>query len=149
MICEHGYPEGGICPECENAEISASLMGVAMSRNNVEQHRHLDAKQFLDEVIGEAMAAYVKFPSSDMVLAALMEEVGELAQAVMERERSVDALRVFTPGIESVRRNDAIALVQEKWSRDNIRREAVQVAAMAMRIAVEGDPRFPSSQVGD
>lgn len=104
-----------------------------MARNNEQQNQHLDAQEFLREVGYEAERAYDKFPSSDMVCLALMEEVGELAQAVMERERT---LRSF----------DAR---DYKWTRAHIRKEAIQVAAMAMRIAVEGDPRYPTSHITD
>lgn len=103
-----------------------------MARDNAMQIRYLEAKRFLDEVLGEVDSAQEKFPRPDMVLAALMEEVGELAQAVMERERAF-----------------IVKTSPTAWTRDNIRKEAIQVAAMALRLAVEGDLRFPSSQIND
>lgn len=66
--------------------------------------------RFLDAVFREVDFAREKFPSSECSLAALTEEVGELAQACMDE------------------------------SADAIFAEAVQVAAMALRVAVEGDP---------
>lgn len=64
---------------------------------------------FLGEIRAENLRARKKFPSSEGVLAALTEETGELAKAVME----------------------------EPW--ENVRMEAVQVASTAMRVALEGD----------
>lgn len=65
----------------------------------------------LDYAIQAELArARRKFPSSEGSLAALTEEVGELAKAVLDE------------------------------SRDRIIAEAVQVAAMAIRVAIEGDP---------
>ena len=64
---------------------------------------------FLRDVKYELCFAREKFPSSDGVMAALTEETGELAKAHME----------------------------EPWGR--VRKEAVQVATMALRIALEGD----------
>lgn len=69
-------------------------------------------------VRGELDAARGKFPDSTHQLAALMEEVGELAQALMEHDRD---------GAQT------IAMVL---------REAVQVASMAIRLATEGDNNF-------
>jgi NTP pyrophosphatase (non-canonical NTP hydrolase) len=69
-------------------------------------------------VRGELDAARGKFPETTHMLAALMEEVGELAQALMEHDR------------------DGSQTTQE------VLREAVQVAAMAIRVAAEGDENF-------
>lgn len=66
----------------------------------------------------ELIAARKAFPENTHKLAALMEEVGELAQAMMQHDRHLGTT------------------VTE------ILREAIQVAAMAVRIAVEGDDNF-------
>ena len=66
-------------------------------------------QDFLKDVALEVIFARKKFPSSDATLAALTEEVGELAKAHMS----------------------------EPWS--HVYREAVQVASTAMRVAIEGD----------
>ena len=66
----------------------------------------------------ELKAAREKFPETTHMLAALMEEVGELSQAMMEHDRSQGTT------------------VQE------VLREAIQTAAMAIRIAAEGDNNF-------
>jgi len=73
---------------------------------------NLNAKfdHFLIHVDEEIELAIKKFPSSDACLAALTEEVGELAQAMLSKSQS------------------------------EIYKEAVQVAAMAARCAIEGDP---------
>lgn len=65
---------------------------------------------FLSEVAAEVDRARAKFPSPAGSMVALMEEVGELARAMLDEP-------------------DA-----------RVRAEAVQVAAMAMRVAEEGDP---------
>ncbi|MEQ5770025.1 hypothetical protein NFH98_20855 [Halomonas sp. H33-56] len=65
---------------------------------------------FLIEVENEHGAAVDKFPSPEASMCALTEEVGELAKALLEE------------------------------SPERVRREAIQVATMAMRVALEGDP---------
>lgn len=65
---------------------------------------------FLMDVAQELTAARKKFPHTGAVTVALMEEAGELAKALLDE------------------------------SPERIYREAVQVAAMAARCALEGDP---------
>jgi NTP pyrophosphatase (non-canonical NTP hydrolase) len=76
----------------------------------------MDAKkiEFVGSMYNEIHRAQTKFPYPNPNLAALMEEVGELAQAMLQNKNP-----------------------------DEIYREAVQVATMAMRCALEGDPQFP------
>ncbi len=74
--------------------------------------------RFLADVLTEVNRARAKFPGNKHLLAALMEEVGELANALLEEE--------YGEGVSSA----------------DVYREAVQVAAMAMRIADEGEPGF-------
>ena len=62
------------------------------------------------EVMGEINRARSKFPRPDGLLAALTEEVGEVARALLDKP----------------------------WS--EVYAECVQVAAMAQRLAEEGDP---------
>lgn len=74
----------------------------------------LRTARFLSDVALEAASAKDKFPGARNQLAALTEEVGELATALLERQRGeASDADVFT--------------------------EAVQVAAMALRVALEGD----------
>lgn len=64
------------------------------------------------EILSELNRARSKFPGRNVSFAALIEEVGELATAVFEE------------------------------SADRVRKEAVQVAVMAMRIVLDGDHTF-------
>lgn len=73
----------------------------------------LKSWDFAMAMLNEANAAEVKFPYPNPNLAALMEEVGELAQAMLQGK-----------------------------TQSEIYGEAVQVAAMALRCALEGDPQF-------
>lgn len=66
-------------------------------------------ESFINGLQAELIAARQKFPSADASIVALMEEVGELAQALLERD------------------SEAI------WH------EAIQVATMACRVATEVD----------
>lgn len=68
---------------------------------------------FLRQVKQESRRAVRNWPYPNPNLAALMEEVGELAQAMLQQKPYA-----------------------ERYS------EAVQVAVMAMRCALEGDPQF-------
>lgn len=70
----------------------------------------LTVDDFLRDVKAEVVRARAKFPEPDAVMTALTEEVGELAKALLD----------------------------EPWGR--VYNEAIQVAAMALRVAVEGDP---------
>lgn len=70
---------------------------------------------FLQDVLEELKRAREKFPSATHSIIALMEEVGELAQAVLKHRAG-------------------------KWPTERIYEEAIQVAAMAMRVALENDP---------
>ncbi len=67
----------------------------------------------LDAISDEVMRARLKFPGNRFLLAALVEEVGELAKAMLQNE-----------------------------GKERIEREAIQVAAVAVRILEEGDATF-------
>ncbi|WP_336801445.1 hypothetical protein [Kaistia sp. MMO-174] len=64
------------------------------------------------DILAELVRARAKFPGKNVTLAALMEEVGELATATFEE------------------------------GRERVRKEAVQVAVMAMRMVLDGDHTF-------
>lgn len=64
------------------------------------------------EISVELVRARAKFPGKNVTFAALVEEVGELATALFEE------------------------------SSDRVRKEAVQVAVMAMRVVLDGDNCF-------
>lgn len=85
----------------------------------------INEKVFLENVQTELKRARTKFPGNEHNLAALFEEVGELSQALLK-------LRYETGKTE-----------QDVYS------EAVQVAAMAMKIAVYGDTTFPDYKLHD
>ena len=76
-----------------------------------------DGKTFR-AIRGELQQARRSFPGTRYMLSALAEEVGELNQAMMEHSRG------------------------ENRTAAEIYNEAIQVAAMAIRIAVEGDSDF-------
>ena len=69
-------------------------------------------------ITDELESARKAFPGTTHMLAALVEEVGELAQAMMQHDR------------------------KQGTSVHEVLREAVQVACMAIRVAVEGDDNF-------
>ena len=73
----------------------------------------------MQAIEAEVTAARLKFPGNKTQLAALTEEVGELAQALLDLERG---------------ETDA----------DHVQKEAIQVAAMAIRVLEEGDSSFPA-----
>lgn len=71
-----------------------------------------DEAVLLAEISLELNRARTKFPGKNVTFAALVEEVGELATATFEEGRG------------------------------NVRKEAVQVAVMAMRMVLDGDHTF-------
>lgn len=81
----------------------------------------LDIKAVLKEVEGEIAFARKKFPYTNDIVLALMEEVGELSQALLQQK------------YEHLRQVSDV----------DVYKEAIQVAAMALRIASEGVPDFP------
>lgn len=71
-----------------------------------------DERALAAEILAELVRARAKFPGKNVTFAALVEEVGELATATFSEPR------------------------------DNVRKEAVQVAVMAMRMVLDGDHTF-------
>lgn len=69
-------------------------------------------QELADDILAELVRARAKFPGKNVTFAALVEEVGELATATFEE------------------------------SRERVRKEAVQVAVMAMRMVLDGDHTF-------
>jgi hypothetical protein len=67
----------------------------------------------IKDIVNEVRRAREKFPGNRLLLAALTEEVGELAKAMLQDR-----------------------------PKDEIRREAIQVCAVAVRILEEGDASF-------
>lgn len=81
-----------------------------------------NTEEFLNHVRDEVARARSKFPDNNLMLAALTEEVGELAQAMLK-------------------------VACGKWDAQRVYEEAVQVAAMAARVATEGDKSFNTTYV--
>tara|TARA_R110000751_G_scaffold271365_2_gene371401 strand:+ start:243303 stop:243617 length:315 start_codon:yes stop_codon:yes gene_type:complete len=77
--------------------------------NNYEDDNRIQINALLEEIKAELAHARGKFPGDNVTMLALMEEVGELAKATFEEPRA------------------------------NVRKEAVQVAVMAMRVVLDGD----------
>lgn len=81
--------------------------------------------EIMNAVCAEVVAARRKYPGNSHLLAALLEEAGEVSRAFLQDE-----------------------------GKDRVREEAIQVAAMAIRIAEEGDQDFerggnPPKRVSD
>lgn len=74
-------------------------------------------KDTFDEIAAELNRARAKFPTNEHKFAALVEEVGELSQALLQGKPDAD-----------------------------IRAEAIQVACMAIRVADEGCSTFPDAK---
>lgn len=70
---------------------------------------------FMQAVLQEVQRARKKFPTNELLFAALVEEVGEAAKSLQDE------------------------------TREQLVAELVQVAAMALRLAVEGDPSYSRS----
>lgn len=79
-----------------------------------------ESLHFMADVITEVGAATAKFPQPNPTFAALVEEVGEVAKALMDLQLG-------------------------KATHADVYNECRQVAAMATRIAIEGDPAFLKS----
>ena len=79
-------------------------------------------KEILLESITETLNAQKKFPEPTHTTIALMEEVGELAQALLHLKEKADG-----------------TLSRQGELRNNVRQEGVQVIAMVLRILTEGD----------
>jgi NTP pyrophosphatase (non-canonical NTP hydrolase) len=84
--------------------MSTDLVTVSGKGLDYHETRNLDA---------ELCQAREKFPGNALLLAALMEEAGELARAYLQRQ-----------------------------GREQVRKEALQVACVAMRVYREGDSSF-------
>ena len=75
--------------------------------------------EFMQDMLCELERARSKFPENAMVFTALVEEIGELAKALLE------------------------VRFEGKAHSGKLYAEAVQCAVMAMRVATEGDSDYP------
>ncbi len=82
---------------------------------------------FIHAVADEVTRARQKFPNNKHMLAALVEEVGEVANALLERD--------YCEG-EPTNASEHLTHDRHVW------KECVQAAAMCVRVATEGDPSF-------
>lgn len=94
------------------ATFTIDRLGDVMWQANDDMDTFETTQALLEEIDDELARARAKFPGDNVTLAALMEEVGELAKATFEEPRA------------------------------NVREEAVQVAVMAMRMVLDGDHTF-------
>jgi hypothetical protein len=94
-------------PLSGNVPIATPTALVDTSKNTLTVAQ---VEAFHGDVVAEVYRAIQKFPNPYASMAALTEETGGLAQA----------------------------LLSKPWA--EVRKEAIQVAAMALRIACEGDP---------
>ena len=88
----------------------------------------------LRAIDAEVTKARLKHPANAVLLAALMEEVGELANALIELRHFVNGAAQFKP------RDGASEL---DVLRDAVQKECIQVACVAVRILEEGTGEFP------
>jgi len=86
-----------------------------MPRNNATDN-------MIEAVLEELEKAQRKFPNNQHMMNALTEEVGELSQALLHLN--------FEP--------------EKGKTNEDVYKEAVQVAVMAFRVALEGDSTFPA-----
>jgi hypothetical protein len=100
-------------PEPTNAELAEKLEHLATEGfDPVFVDEVSEAEALSSEILAELTRARTKFPGRNVTFAALVEEVGELATATFEE------------------------------SRERVRKEAVQVAVMAMRMVLDGDHTY-------
>jgi predicted nucleic acid-binding Zn-ribbon protein len=79
--------------------------------------KRIHTAKMLNDITEELERARNKFPTNDHKLTAMNEEVGELNKAMLEHERGL-------------------------VTAEEVYEEAVQVAAMAIRVGIEGDSTF-------
>ena len=77
--------------------------------NDPKMSKTFNTIKAINDLVEEIENARHKFPGNDLLTIALMEEVGELSKALLDE------------------------------SLENVYREAIQVACVAIRIATEGD----------
>lgn len=111
------YVDDHAMERCTECGVSIDLCNCdyeasARARNNTADG------EVIKMIYGELRAARASFPETTHMLVALGEEYGELCQAMIDHDRS------------------------QAKSTNEVLREAVQVATMAIRVATEGDDNF-------
>ena len=108
-----GGRDEALCAACDEAEAILERPEPKSAGPNQER--------FLTDVADEYARATAKFPGNKCNVAALMEEVGELAQALLQLE--------FEP--------------HKGKTVEDVYKEVVQVGAVATKIALHGSSEFP------
>lgn len=100
-------------------------------------------EEFVKAVEAEILRARTKFPDSTCSLAALMEEVGELANALLEEQFAIKRHMEVLPLLGNINESGGAAYQVHRdiahQFRERVFMEAVQVAVMAQRVAIDGD----------
>lgn len=81
--------------------------------------------KFFNDVAEELVRAIAKFPTNKHRMGALHEEVGEVAKAMLERDYGHTSAEPHNDTLDN-----------------DVYKECVQAAAMALRVATEGDPDY-------
>lgn len=103
------------CSECGSSlDLCVCVNPDTIAHERLTSHDGLMIRMIGDELV----AARTKFPDNVHQFDALVEEVGELAKGLMEHDRGLGT------------------------TTHQVLREAVQVACMAIRVAVEGDADY-------
>lgn len=114
--CTYHDPQRRLrCTECG---VTVDLCCCVEVNDNAHRRLWSDDGKMIRAIRGELHQAREAFPNTRYLHAALIEEVGELAQALMEHSRGGNKTAT------------------------EVYHEAIQVAAMAIRIGTEGDPDF-------
>jgi pyruvate/2-oxoglutarate/acetoin dehydrogenase E1 component len=98
--------------------LSAEIMSLIAQEHTIADALKTPEWQLGRDIIAELGRARAKFPGDNVTMLALMEEVGELAKATFEEPRA------------------------------NVRKEAIQVACMAMRIVLDDDATLTAWRAG-
>ena len=112
------FADDDFAMRCTECGVTLDLCLCAGVDNLASERLFSPDGKMITDILGEVRSAREKFPGSRHMLCALVEEVGELAQAIMQNDR------------------------HEGTTETEVYREAVQVAAMAIRIGTEGDEAF-------
>lgn len=107
-LCEYCYGEEDV-EDIDDPLWSQLPKAPAFAFIGIDTAQPMPEYDLLGDICAELIRARRKFPGKNVTLAALVEEVGELAKATFEE------------------------------SADRVRKEAVQVAVMAMRMILDGD----------
>lgn len=112
QIAKAALHEAITITNAESAAAEARGAAIELTEEITKPAPQTPEQELADEIAAELIRARQKFPGKNVTFAALAEEFGELATALFEESRA------------------------------RVRKEAVQVAVMAMRIVLDGDHTF-------